>query len=178
MPEGPSAGPETWPLWPGAPCPGEGMCAGAGQPSQFLWLGNDGGRGKGLGFSEKFGSSTQGSLSPLRDFPGFSKSGQDTPPFRKNGARNRCPALDGGPGKQEAEAAEGSARPGCGCSQLNPGFAAKKLFTLSRREVFFINWFMKAGDGCGASESGGAGGRLPGRGEARPEAAGRDQEGK
>lgn len=109
------------------------MC-GAGRLFTFLRFGSDGGRGKGLGFSEKFESSTQGSPSPLRDFPGFSKSGQDTPPFQEEmGCRNQCPALARGPGKREAEAGEGSARQGCGCSQLNPGPNARNYLLYWRK---------------------------------------------
>lgn len=107
---------------------------GAGRLSTFLRFGNDSGRGKAVGSSEKFKSSTQGSPSPLRDFPGFSKSGQDTPPFQeKLGCRNQCPALAGGPGKREAEVGEGNARHGCGCSQLNPGPNARNYLLYWRK---------------------------------------------
>lgn len=136
MPERPSAGPETWTLWPRAPHPVEGTCAGAGGLSKFLWFGNDGGRGKGLGFSEKLKFGTQGSPLSIEGLPRVQQVTAGHSSFQeKMDWRNRCPALDGGPGKQEAEAAEGSARHGCGCSQLNSGPAAKN-YLLYWRKVF------------------------------------------
>lgn len=116
---------------------------GAGRRSTFLRFGNDGGRGKRLGFSEKFESSTQGSPSPLRDFPGFSKSGQDTPPFQeKLGCRNQCPALARGPGKREAEAGEAADVPS---SILAP--VQEIIYSIGGK--FLINLLVEAGDGSG-----------------------------
>lgn len=69
---------------PGAPHPPEGMCAGAGAISAWIWdwemtVGGE----KGLDVLRTWSLVPKGPFPPLRDFPGFSKSGQDAPPFRK-----------------------------------------------------------------------------------------------
>lgn len=115
------------------------MC-GAGQLSTFLRFGNDGGRGKGLGVSEKFKPSTQGSPLSIEGLPRVQQVRAGHSSFSgKTGLQEPVPS----PGRGPWEAGGGRGRGGEHSARLRMFPAqswpqCKKLFTLLEESLSLI----------------------------------------